>query len=202
MYEAHCQLRSATPYSQSKYYAPFVPKLEKERPDDYERRTWKHHLHLTPEGKIFIPQAAFKFALDRAAKLLRMAIPGKGKSEFGKHFLAGCMVLDPLVLPLGPDDVEGEWIHANADGKRGSGTRVLRCFPRIDSWSGALVFHVLDETITPDVFRTHLIEAGRLVGIGRYRPENGGHFGRFSLDDLQIVRENQEGGSHADRAVA
>jgi len=84
-------------------------------------------------------------------------------------------------VPLGvhKDEVASITINANSDGMRGSGKRVKRTFPTIPSWSGTAEFVILDDTITPDVFERTLKTAGQIVGIGRFRPENGGLNGRF-----------------------
>jgi hypothetical protein len=124
---------------------------------------------------------AFKQALDAAAGKLRMKVPNKRGSEFRKYFLGGVMCFEPLVLPILAAEVPGEWIYANADGVRGGKTRVMRCFPRIDEWEGQVPFHIFDDTIPQEVFEFHLSEAGKFIGIGRFRPENGGFYGRWQV---------------------
>ena len=37
----------------------------------------------------------------------------------------------------------------------------------------------MDDTVTPEVFERHFREAGRFIGVGRFRPEKGGLNGRF-----------------------
>jgi hypothetical protein len=64
---------------------------------------------------------------------------------------------------------------------RGSGKRVKRTFPVVPKWEGAVVFAILDETITRTVFEEHIKAVGMLVGVGRFRPENGGMNGRFEV---------------------
>lgn len=170
-------LRSLAPYTQSRQH--HTPKLEKETADVYEERTWLEKTTTDAEGYICIPAMAFKQALDRSAKMLGMQIAGRGKSTYSKHFLAGVLVPENLRLPIKKDQVTKIAINANADGVRGSGKRVRRFFPQVPSWSGNLEVYVIDETITPAVFEKHAKEAGMLVGVGQYRPENGGTNGRF-----------------------
>jgi len=177
------KLSSITPYSQSRQHN--TQRDEKEGWDDYERRTWQDKAHLNEEGFVYIPPMAFKQALDATAKRLGIQIPGRGKSTYTKHFLSGVLVMDPLVTDTHISKVEGEWISANSDGVRGSGKRVQRCFPVVPKWQGALPFHVLDDTITETVFERVLRECGQFVGIGRFRPENGGFYGRFTVDSLK-----------------
>ena len=175
-------LKSISPYSQSRHYQ--TPKLNKERPDDYEARTWRDRMHVSEEGFVFIPPMAFKNCISEIAKYLAEQVPGKGKTTYTKHFESGILVLDGMPLPLKKQDVSGEWLFVPADGKRGSGTRVNKCFPLIPAWHGQVVFHLLDDTITPEVFERHLKQAGQFIGIGRFRPRNNGYYGRFSVERL------------------
>lgn len=183
MRTAIATLKSVSPYSQSK--AHFTDKLEKEGHDEFEKRTWRERLHTTQDGNVFIPPMSFKNCLSEIAKYLGMQIKGKGKSTYTKHFEAGVLVVEPLVLPVKKVDVAGDWLYVPSDGVRGSGKRVMKCFPVIPSWSGDVTFMVLDETITPDVFEKHLREAGSFIGIGRFRPRNNGFYGRFEVQGVR-----------------
>lgn len=183
MKTATVTLESISPYSQSRHYQ--AEKLPKELAKDYEARTWRERMHVTEAGDIFIPPMAFKNCLSEIAKYLGMQIPGKGKSTYTKHIEAGILVTDPLVLPLKKDDVKGEWLFVPADGRRGSGKRVEKCFPVVPRWTGQVVFHVMDETVTQDVFKHHLEQAGAFIGIGRFRPRNNGYYGRFRVAGME-----------------
>ena len=183
MKTATVQLRGVSPYSQSKHYQ--TEKLPKESAKDYEARTWRDRMHATDDGFVFIPPMSFKNCLSEAAKFLSIQIPGKGKSTYTKHIEAGVLVTDALVLDVKKDDVPGEWLFVPADGVRGSGKRVEKCFPVIHQWAGEVVFHVLDETVTEDVFKSILEQAGAFIGIGRFRPRNNGFYGRFKVESVK-----------------
>lgn len=172
------QIEGTARYSSSR--AHITDKLDKEGPDDFEKRTWREKSHYDASGNIFIPPMAFKQALDKAASRLGIKIPGKRNATFTKHFLAGVLCIDPAPLNATKEQVQGEWVYCNADGVRGSGKRVWRCFPYVEAgWQAAVEFKVLDDTITPEIFQEHMHEAGNLVGVGRFRPEKGGYYGRF-----------------------
>jgi hypothetical protein len=185
---ATATLESISPYSQSKHYD--VPKLGRatgsatESHKDHEARTWRERCHADKDGYLMIPPMAFKNCLAENAKYLSVQIPGKGKSTYTKHFEAGVMVLDGLRLPIKKDDVAGEWLFVPADGRRGSGKRVEKCFPVVQEWAGKVQFHILDDVITPDVFEQHLKDAGNFIGIGRFRPRNNGYYGRFAVKSI------------------
>jgi hypothetical protein len=172
-------LESVSPYSQSRHYT--TPKKDKESAKDYEARTWRDRLHVNAEGFVFMPPMAFKNCLSEAAKYLGIQVPGKGKATYTRNFEAGVLVVDGITLGVKADEVEGEWLFVPSDGKRGGGKRVDKCFPVIRQWSGEVQFYILDETITAEVFQKHLEEAGKFIGIGRFRPRNNGFYGRFRV---------------------
>jgi len=182
MKTAVVHLKSNSPYSQSRYYNTEF--LEKESKADYEARTWRDRVHTTKDGTIFIPPMAFKNCLSEAAKYLSIQIVGKGKATYTKHFEAGVLVVQGLDLGIKKEDVEGEWLYVPSDGTRGGHTRVSRCFPVIHEWQGMVEFLILDETITEDVFRQVIVEAGKFIGIGRFRPRNNGFYGRFTVESI------------------
>jgi hypothetical protein len=173
------KLESLAPYSQSRKHD--TPKKDKETPDAYEARTWREKCSANDAGEIVIPAMAFKQALDAVAKRLGMQIPGKGKATYTKHFKGGVICEADVPIGYRKDDVPSITISANSDGVRGSGKRVSRTFPQVPKWSGEARFVILDDTVTNDIFEKHLTEAGRFIGVGRFRPENGGLNGRFKI---------------------
>jgi hypothetical protein len=91
---------------------------------------------------------------------------------------------EPLMLGIHVDDVPGTWLFVPASGRRGDGKRVWKCFPTIQAWQCDVTFMVADETITESVFRYHLEQAGKFIGIGFFRPRNNGYFGRFKVNGM------------------
>jgi hypothetical protein len=174
---ATVQLESLSPYSPSKRVGE---RRQKESWTDYENRIWRDRIHATADGKVFMPPMGFKRSLESAAKFLRKRIPGKDRSEYGKHFVSGVLVLDGPVLPIGVKDVQCEELFLSSRGKRGQ-TDVLKKEPIIPTWKVTVIYHVLDDTIGEEVFEEHLREAGNFIGIGRFRPENGGYYGRYKV---------------------
>lgn len=185
MKTAIATIEGISPYSQSRHHD--VQRDKKETARDHEARTWRERVHANDDGSIIVPPMAFKNCLSETAKFLGMQIPGKGKSTYTKHFEAGVLCIEPLVLPIRKDNVEGEWLFLPSDGKRGGGKRVDKCYPIIRKWGGDVEFKILDETITEDVFREHLEQAGAFVGIGRFRPRNNGYYGRFKVKALKWI---------------
>lgn len=184
MKKALVRIKGVGPYSQSRFHN--TPKLnDKEQPDDYERRTWREKMHVDEQGFVKIPALAFKNCLSEAAKFLSVKISGRGKSTYTKHFEAGVLVIDDSPLAIKKDEVAENWMFVPSDGRRGSGSRVMRCYPFIrPGWETTVEFYVFDDMITKDVFLYHLKQAGQLIGIGTFRVRNNGTFGRFQVLDL------------------
>jgi hypothetical protein len=183
MKTATVRLESISPYSQSRPIQE--PRKPKETFADHEERTWRERLHVTDNGEVFIPPMAFKNCVSQVAKYLSKQIPGKGKATYTKHIEAGVLVVDPIPLGIKAKDVVGEWLFVPSSGKRGDGQRVWKCFPVITKWTGEVSFTILDETVTEEVFQEFLEEAGRFIGIGRFRPINNGFYGRFAVKSVQ-----------------
>lgn len=180
---AKVYLKSMSPYGQSRFHN--TEKLPKEGADDYDKRTWRERQHYNEFGNIIIPAQCFSGCIRDAAKYLSIQIPGKGKSTYTKHFASGVSVFEPLVLKIKKDQTAFHDLYLNSDGIRGSAKRVIRRMPILPSWEGWVEFMIFDDTITKDVFEHVLREAGKFIGIGQFRPQNGGSQGRFMVEKLQ-----------------
>ena len=112
------------------------------------------------------------------------------KNRMGSAFDRGVQVLDDFTLEYdGPKDCNGMWekgYYRNHGGSRNGGklvwiTRV--CIPA--DWR--VNFKLLcDSTQVELTELQRMIEAaGRYIGIGSWRPANGGRYGRFVLDAFQ-----------------
>lgn len=183
---ATCHLRSASPYSQSRSFDhdPGVEKPKRGESDLFDQMHWRKKCHSTADGRIRIPQMSFKMAMDTAAKMEGTRVPGKGQATYTKYFLSGVLCADEIVLDQKVEDLECDTLFVNADGVRGSGKRVWKRFPRIDSWEAVVNFIVLAPEIPNALFENTLVNAGRFVGIGRFRPQNGGYYGRFGVEEV------------------
>ena len=175
-------LKSISPYSQSTFFTS--EKKAKETHAAFEERCWRERMHLDADGDVVIPPMSLKYAVDEACKRLALQVRGEGKTRYTKFFEAGYLPPDPTKIGVKGKDVIGEWVWVSSTGKKGKdgGTRVRRCFPTIPEWRADVAFRLLDEKIPEDVFEKCLESAGLFVGIGRFRPENQGYYGRFQVE--------------------
>lgn len=161
-----------------------------ESSDAFEERTWRERIHVDSKGEAFIPPTAIKNCLSDVAKYLSESVPGKGKATYTKHFEAGTLVTDPLMLGVKGSQIEGERLFVPADGKRGGGKRVWKTFPVIREWSAVGCVYVLDPVLfdKPEKVEEYLSHAGKFIGLGRFRPRNNGFYGRFNVVDFKTEK--------------
>jgi hypothetical protein len=160
-----------------------MPKLnENESPDLYERRTFREKTHYDHQtGEVFIPPMCFKKSLEEAPAFLNLGtIPEKKGATYNKFFLSAIMITDRVYIGCKIDEAREEVFFVNPQGKKNAGTRVQRWFATFDNWGGTLTTTILNaDILTPEIFERGLIGAGIFVGVGRFRPQNRGFYGRF-----------------------
>ena len=185
MRTAIASLESISPYSQSNFFSS--ERKDKETHADFEERCWRERMHVDAAGWMIVPAMSLKYAIDEACKRLALQVPGEGKTRYTKFFEAGYFVKEPPRLNIKAADVQGEWLWVSSTGKKGKdgGTRVQRCFPTVPTWKSDVEFVLLDDKIPEDVFQKCLESAGLFVGIGRFRPENQGYYGRFKVAGIK-----------------
>lgn len=181
-------IEGVSPYSASKVFET-TEKLKGEGFDAFEERCWRERLNVDSKGVGFIPAQAFIGAIHVAAKRFAGKIKGKGNATWSKFFEAGLLCITPLSLGITRSDVLGERLFVPSDGMKGGGKRVFKTFPVIHKWGGTIAIHVLDDEIPADVFEETVRKAFSLVGVGRWRPERGGQYGRAEVKSFEWSEE-------------
>jgi hypothetical protein len=166
-----------------------APVFEKKKSDEtheqLEERTWQQKVRQSESGQVYIPPFALKNALEAAGSRLGMKLTGK--ATYTKLFRQGIMINDDILLssrdgkPITIADVKPMPMFVPSDGKRGSGKRVMRIFPQLQSWKATVEITCFDQRLTKEVVQAHLEEAGKFIGFGSMRVENGGVAGRFAV---------------------
>lgn len=163
------------------------PKNTGENADAYEERTWRERMHVAANGEVFIPPMALKLCLEGAAQYLGESIPGKGKSTYTKLFRQGTMAVDPMMLGVQASEVPGERLFVPSDGQRGGGRRVWKWFPVLRTWRTRATLIVMDPILVdkPEKIEKYAAHAGKFIGLLRFRPANGGYYGRFDVENFR-----------------
>lgn len=139
-------------------------------------------LYHLPNGDYGIRVAAFRGALLRAAM---------DKSKIGKEFASTLVrgtvfAIDEFTTlvhpttgkPLGRGDYAID-MRRVVQQRQG----IIRARPRFDAWACEFDLEFDPSLMVPEVTLLPLMQkAGRRVGVGDYRPERGGPFGRFTAE--------------------
>ena len=133
-------------------------------------------LYTDADGKPGVPGANVFAALISAGKFIKA---GRKTLTTAKSSLvpAGLLVTE-LFCPLRPVQWE---VDSRSVVIPATGGRIMCHRPRFDKWSLSFTIE-LDETLfAPEVARQLADEAGKKVGLGDFRPERRGPFGRFNV---------------------
>lgn len=165
----------------------FEKKGSDETHDQFEERAWRNKVATNEEGQVYIQPFALKNALESAGSRLSMKLTKS--ATYTKLLRQGVLVVNPLLLfkpgtttPVTIEDVKPLPLFVPSDGKRGGKTRVMRVFPELRGWWCEATITALDGRLTREVVMKHLEEAGKFIGFGSMRVENGGINGRFSVE--------------------
>ncbi len=177
------ELIGESSYQQGNYYEPEF--LDGESHCEHETRTWRNRAHCEPDGICFVPGVAIKKSLVSAAK--SRSDKYKGQKTYTSMFTAGVIPINNLCLNIKKSDAGKGTVFVPSDGKPGGGKRVVKHFPTFDNWKGSIEFLIIDTRIIEEIFYRTLETAGKLVGIGVWRPEKGGMNGRFRISKLEWI---------------
>ncbi|MBK8508772.1 MAG: hypothetical protein IPL51_09010 [Candidatus Competibacteraceae bacterium] len=128
------------------------------------------------EGGPYLPTANIRAALVGGAK----------KSKRGAQMKSGAMILAdraPLDYPGPrlPQQLETPaFVDARSVVNPSGKQRIIRYRPRFNQWAVSVAIAYDPKMLDADHLLEALDLAGRYIGVGDYRPEKGGLFGRFS----------------------
>jgi len=154
----------------------------KKTDDDYvemARLEWVAGMYHDEECGPYIPGMCIKAMLIRSAT----------KTKKGTQVKAGVVVTTDKAALLyeGPRDIVALWEAGKFADSRSvvvGKSRIMRTRPRFDSWTLEVRLHYDIKVINREDLLNILSNGGRLVGLGDYRLEKGGDFGRFSVEVL------------------
>lgn len=147
--------------------------------EELSRREWYGGLYTNEDGAPILP----------AANLERMIRDGAAKSKQGKTVQAGCIVPDDApVLYTGPKKPDDMWASQNFFGRQSCKVgqqRVIRTRPYFREWECKFSVLVAEDVVNPDDLKKFVEVAGRLVGIGDWRPRHG----RFEVKNFKVSKK-------------
>lgn len=137
--------------------------------------------YMTDGGEYGIPLTAFKASLVGAAH----KDFGLEKTLLRKSFFIPCTDSNNVV----PIDVPGDYIIREDMVRVGQGQTDIRYRPMFTEWRAKIEAQIDADLLRPEDIVNLVNRAGFSVGIGEWRPEKGGEFGRFELDVSEPIEE-------------
>lgn len=133
------------------------------------------------EEQLYIPAVWIYRMMIKAGGIYRIPIGGRRTSA--SSLLAGGITIEPEKIPLGHHDYKID--ERSAVIQR---SRVWRVRPWLPEWQ-VTFYMIYDKKLFEDVLadlKKILEDGGIRVGIGDYRPEKKGPFGKFTVEEFEV----------------
>lgn len=151
-------------------------KKNKEQREDVVEQS----LYRLPDGTIYQPSIHILSSMKKAGA--KFQIPGQGKLTYKNLIGSGAVMINPDAIPHKNQAFEVDVRAVVVPSTRG---RVVRRRPMLNSWRLCFEIEFDDTEISADDINEILTYAGKRVGIGDFRPEKGGSFGRFMISSFK-----------------
>lgn len=147
---------------------------------------------LTPreaaERAVYRDEKGFFFPGAAISRMLREAGSGhkmKGSRKSVKYIVPAAVIVEQDTIPILNGDGRSRAKDYEVDSRPvtipATKGRIMRHRPRFDEWSADFSL-IVDTEVLPDTLIHQLLaEGGSRIGIGDFRPEKGGPFGRFQI---------------------
>ena len=167
--------------------AKTAPRPEKTR-DEAEPR-----VYTTKDGHPYIPSENLFSCLVKAGQSVRLDGKRQMSTASSTTLPAYMVLLDPYIPLVDPTtEKPPAWEVDVRQGKNPNGGEAV-CIvrPRFDVWAFDVTIEVFEEEIAESVIRDLFDKAGGRIGLGDFRPQRKGPFGRFRVDRWQRTEAAQ-----------
>ena len=170
------EIKGVTPLLQNRFEGGEPDTSTKKKTETTKENNVENTLYRLPTGEIYQPAESIRQAMIESGKAFK-----KGKSNLSKTFASFAMV-NPEAIPL-----KEKWTtDRRAVVIPSTKGRVMRNRGRFDKWALQFEVQILDaDEITEKVLHDVLDYAGHYVGIGDYRPQKKGMYGRFIVASIK-----------------
>lgn len=188
MYSVDVTVKGVSPLLQHRFPVPDFSNLSKggkksTGSPDYSNE-WRAHLYVDGD-KIFQPSTHFEGALIKAAASFKV-VGRRGRTY--RDLFSSAIIIDPEkiyhTVPV-PEDLDTDAdkpLYLDVRPVVIQRARIVRVRPAFKAgWELSFEILVNDDEIQSDLLQDVLILAGRMVGIGDFRPR----FGRFSVVEFR-----------------
>jgi hypothetical protein len=162
-----CMIKGLSSLLMHRYPAEPIEALEKKPPEEQAELA----VYRSPDGELYFPGLNIQRSLVSAATFSK----GKGRATL-QRVVAACVFVSPEYCLLGAQKYIVDSRPVVIPATRG---RVVRHRPRFDDWRLSFELSYDDTLLTEPELRRVVDDAGNRIGIGDFRPERKGPFGRF-----------------------
>lgn len=179
------KLKGITPLIQNRNMEGDLTKIKKRNEsakDSPEREdVFLKTYHL--DNAIYQPSEHIVRMLQAAGSQIKRGKMG----TFRKMLGAGFVIINPDAIP----HINQTWeVDARTVVIRATKGRIMRYRPKLLEWQLQFQCIVETEVIPIPVLKECFEIGGKYIGIGDFRPENGGMFGRFLVEKFENINKN------------
>jgi hypothetical protein len=139
------------------------------------------HAFRDDKGILYIPSEHIKGSLINAGSFIKAKVGNSSKSM--TNIVAGMFYVQPEKLPISQVFEIDKRSAVNTNIK----ARVITIRPKWKDWKTSFKIIVDNDTITSSTVKKLVEYAGQYVGIGSFRPQHKGAFGRFTITKFQEI---------------
>jgi hypothetical protein len=183
MEKVNVTIQGITPILFNRFRDVVIGGKSKKRTGAIEESDIEDKLYKDEKGKVQLPAVYLKNAITESAKQFK--IVGKNKATYSK-IVGSSVEIQPFYIDLDAGKYEIFRISVRNPMTNG---RMMRERPRFDKWLATFEIILNDNQIDVSVMNEILEHAGKYVGIGDWRPEKKGMFGKFMITSYKVEKK-------------
>jgi len=189
------QIKGVTPYMQHRMDTAKLQEWEQKRGKIIENKGLNtddeikalFHSYIDNEGNHYIPNEHFKQAFIKGGAFVKAKVGNSSRSM--KNIVAGMWMVSPEHIPFRKFDE----IDVRPANNIAAHAKIIVTRPKWQSWECSFILNVDDDGLLSQPMIESIIDyAGRYLGVGSYRPEHTGEYGRFKIKSIEEVGEEKE----------
>jgi len=174
-------IKGKTPLLMNRFRSSQIESKTKKRTGAVVEDDYTSKLYLTEDEKPYVPSAYLRGMLIEAGKQFK--IQGKGKATYSK-LLGSAIEVNPDAIEIISEGYKPFVISAVNPTTKG---RMIVKRPMFEDWSLKFEIAVLDDGVPVDVLKDIIEHGGNYVGIGDWRPNKKGKYGKFMVTEYSIM---------------
>jgi len=173
-------IKGTSPLLQNRFSSGETIGTSKKKASTTKENDVEDTIYRFPDGKIYQPSESIKQAMIEAGKSFK-----KGRANLSKTF-ASFIIVTPEAIIHKIQKIVTDRRAVVIPSTKG---RVMRNRGRLNEWSLSFEALVLDnDEIDEKLLHDVLTHAGHYIGIGDYRPQKKGMYGRFIISSIKEIK--------------